>query len=50
MAKIELGIVWMLSFLTVMTQSDIMFLFSVIASSTVIVRNIPYIVKMFKKK
>jgi len=36
MAKIELGIVWLLSLLTVVTQSDIMFFFSVIASSTVI--------------
>jgi hypothetical protein len=50
MAKIELAIVWLFSFLTIVTQSDIMFVFSVIASSTVIVRNIPYIVKMFKKK
>ncbi len=50
MAKIELGIVWLLSLLTFVTQSDVMFFFSVIASSTVIVRNVPHIVKMFKKK
>jgi hypothetical protein len=50
MAKIELGIVWLLSFLTFVTQSDVMFIFSVFASSTVIIRNVPHIVKMFKKK
>lgn len=50
MAKIELGIVWLFSLLTLVTQNDIMFIFSVMASSTVIARNIPHIIKLFKKK
>jgi len=41
MAKIELGIVWLLSLMTIVTQSDIMFVGSVIASITVTFRNLP---------
>jgi hypothetical protein len=41
MAKIELGIVWAFSLLTIVTQSDIMFYGSVIASVTITLRNLP---------
>jgi hypothetical protein len=41
MAKIELGIVWALNLMTIVTQSDIMFYGSVIASVTVTLRNFP---------
>lgn len=48
MAKIELGIVWLLSFITIVTQSDIMFVGSVIASVTVTLRNLPGACKVIK--
>lgn len=41
MAKIELGVVWAFSLMTIVTQSDIMFVGSLIASITVTLRNIP---------
>jgi hypothetical protein len=48
MAKIELGIVWILSLMTIVTQSDIMFVGSVIASVTVTLRNLPGACKVIK--
>ncbi len=48
MAKIELGIVWLLSLMTIVTQSDIMFVGSVIASVTVTLRNLPGAWKVIK--
>ena len=41
MAKIELGVIWLFSLLTLITQSDIMFVGSVIASVTITLRNLP---------
>lgn len=41
MAKIELGVVWAFSLATIVTQSDIMFVGSLIASITVTLRNVP---------
>jgi hypothetical protein len=40
MAKIELGVVWIFSLMTIVTKSDIMFWGSVIASVTVTLRNL----------
>lgn len=41
MAKVELAAVWLFSLMTIITQSDIMFIGSVIASVTVTLRNLP---------
>ena len=48
MAKIEVGIVWLLSLMTIVTQSDIMFVGSIIASVTVTLRNLPGACKVIK--
>jgi len=48
MAKIEVGIVWLFSLLTIVTQSDIMFVGSIIASVTVTLRNLPGACKVIK--
>jgi hypothetical protein len=48
MAKIELGIVWAFSLLTIVTQSDIMFVASLSASLMVAVRNLPGACKVIK--
>lgn len=48
MAKIEMGIVWLFSLLTIVTQSDIMFIGSIIASVTVTLRNLPGACKVIK--
>ena len=48
MAKVEVGIVWMFSLLTVLTQSDIMFIGSLIASVTVTLKNLPGACKVIK--
>ena len=48
MAKIELGAVWLLSLMTIVTQSDIMFIGSVVASVTVTLRNLPGACKVIK--
>lgn len=48
MAKIEVGIVWLFSILTIVTQSDIMFIGSVIASVTVTLKNLPGAIKVIK--
>jgi hypothetical protein len=48
MAKIELGFVWALSLMTIVTQSDIMFVASVSASVMVAIRNLPGACKVIK--
>jgi hypothetical protein len=48
MAKIEVGIVWLFSLLTIVTQSDIMFVGSIIASVTVTLKNLPGACKVIK--
>lgn len=48
MAKIELAIVWLFSLITIVTQSDIMFVGSVIASTVVTLRNLPGACKVIK--
>ena len=48
MAKIEVGIVWLFSLLTLITQSDIMFVGSIIASVTVTLKNLPGAIKVIK--
>ena len=48
MAKIEVGIVWLFSLLTIVTQSDIMFVASIIASVTVTLKNLPGACKVIK--
>jgi len=48
MAKIEVGIVWLLSLMTIVTQSDIMFVGSIIASVTVTLRNLPGACRVIK--
>jgi len=53
MAKVEVGIVWLFSLMTIVTQSDIMFVGSIIASVTVTLRNLPgaiRVIKSLKKK
>lgn len=48
MAKIEVAAVWLLSLMTIITQSDIMFIGSIVASVTVIIRNLPGACKVIK--
>ena len=48
MAKIEVGIVWLFSLLTIVTQNDIMFIGSVIASTVVTLKNLPGAIKVIK--
>ena len=48
MAKIEVGLVWLFSLLTLITQSDIMFVGSIIASVTVTLKNLPGAIKVIK--
>ena len=48
MAKIEVGIVWLFSLLTIVTQSDIMFVASIIASVTVTLKNLPGACKVIR--
>lgn len=48
MAKVEVGIVWLFSLMTIVTQSDIMFVGSIIASVTVTLRNLPGAIKVIK--
>jgi len=48
MAKIEVGIVWLFSLLTIVTQSDIMFVGSIIASVTVTLKNLPGAIRVIK--
>lgn len=48
MAKIEVGIVWLFSLLTLVTQSDIMFIGSIIASVTVTLKNLPGACKVIR--
>lgn len=52
-AKIELTTIWLFSLLTILTQSDISFYITVIASTTVTIRNLPGAIKViqsFKSK
>lgn len=48
MAKIEVGIVWLFSLLTIVTQNDIMFIGSVIASTVVTLKNLPGAIRVIK--
>lgn len=48
MAKVEVGIVWLFSLLTIVTQSDIMFVGSIVASVTVTLKNLPGAIKAIK--
>jgi len=48
MAKVEVGIVWLFSLMTIVTQSDIMFIGSIIASVTVTLKNLPGAIKVIK--
>ena len=41
--KFELLIVWLFSFMTFLTMSDLVGFFAIVASITSIIRNLPYI-------
>jgi len=47
--KVEMLLVWGFSFLTVFTQSNIIFFLACAASVTTIIRNYPAVVEFFKK-
>jgi len=48
MAKIELGVVWLLSFAALITKDNFTFVLSTGASITIILRNLPTACKVIK--
>jgi len=47
--KIELVVVWLFSIFAIMSQDNIAFTFSVVASITVIIKNTPDIYRFLKR-
>jgi hypothetical protein len=47
--KIELLVVWLFSFMTFITMSNLVGFFAIVASITSIIRNLPYLEESIKK-